>query len=65
MSAAEFEPATHALKGRQPDYKQQLARPAYSMYDTTESVRYQQDIRLGALRVPGILRSVPAVRFGV
>src|SRR5260370_28147517 len=51
VSAAGLEPATHA--GRQQNYKQQLARPAYSMHDTTKSMRCRQDIGLGARRVPG------------
>jgi hypothetical protein len=38
-------------KGRQSNYKQELARPAYSMYDAIKSRRYKQDTRLRAQRV--------------
>jgi hypothetical protein len=40
-------------ESRQHNYKQQLARPAYSMHDTTKSGRYEEDIGLGARRVSG------------
>lgn len=42
------------LKGRQFEFKQQLARPAYSICDTIKSVRSKQDIVQGARRVSRI-----------
>jgi len=51
VSAEGFEPSTHALKASPLNYKQQLARPAYSMHDPTKLMRRQQEIGLGARRV--------------
>jgi hypothetical protein len=53
VSAAGLEPATHAFK-RVAKLTPHNARPAYSMLNTLKSIRYQQDIRLGARRVPRI-----------
>jgi hypothetical protein len=52
VSAAGLEPATHALKASLNHNNKQLARPAYSMYDAAKPMRCQQDIGLGAQRVP-------------